>query len=794
MELHANNGIACDGCPFQTAVVGSKGSPESPYVLVAESPGREELREGIPLVGPSGRLFHRFIREDALYVLNAIQCAPPKGKSSKAIDVAARACNSRLLEHIKAHPRRLIIAMGNAAVRSLTGDYTHKITQIRGSILKSDLAEVGILPVLHIAAIMRGTGSFKEWRLDIQRAIDLMDGAKSQNKHIKANVIHIKDATTLANIFNLFDDSDITGKPFTVTCDIETSSLDYVSGRVLSLGFTFHNDFQTSYYVRPEQISMLKPYLEDPTIKWNWHNGKFDVQWLRAQYCIEARVDEDTMLCSYSLDENSGVHDLENVSKNILNAPDYKHMIRPWVKTSKDSYEKVPFDVLVEYQGIDTSNTAQILAPQRSSMDVEGTTQLYESLLIPASEFLTQVELTGFYVDKERLEANRVQYDELHCQQLDELWELVGEDFNVNSPKQLLHILNNVVGFRRIHSTAKDELHDLRLLTLRRGVSDGLSDEEITRRLRILELIVDARHTQKLLGTYIVGMERHIRLDGRIHPTYLIHGTRTGRLSCRNPNLQNIPRDSTIRQQFCSGISRKLIEIDLAQAELRTLACLSEDINLIDAFNSGNDPHLDLCLALWGNEWPTLTATERKEKRVLAKNVNFGIMYGITEFGLAMQTRETPQVCRDRLATWHERYPEASSFLHRCRSTVSDSVEMTTPFGRKKRPTIVTHANKAFLENEAANFGCQSIASDITLSAGINTWRRLKALDTKIVNIVHDSLVLEAPDSPHLDIMEPIEIVREEFRTVARRAGLHHVVFESDAEVGTHWGKLEQIT
>ena len=158
---------SCEGCPFGGPKVGSKGNPEATIVAIAESPGREEVKEGSPLVGPSGGILHRYMPDnDEVYYLNAMECSPRKSlKNPTTLAQGARACHERLIGKIRAHPRRLIVAFGNPAVWSLTGNYGYKITQIRGRLIDSPFAELGIMPIVHPAALMKGAGNFRQFLL-----------------------------------------------------------------------------------------------------------------------------------------------------------------------------------------------------------------------------------------------------------------------------------------------------------------------------------------------------------------------------------------------------------------------------------------------------------------------------------------------------------------------------------------------------------------------------------------------------------------------------------------------------
>jgi DNA polymerase-1 len=227
------------------------------------------------------------------------------------------------------------------------------------------------------------------------------------------------------------------------------------------------------------------------------------------------------------------------------------------------------------------------------------------------------------------------------------------------------------------------------------------------------------------------------------------------------------------------------------------LAALSGDPTLVEIYNTGGDIHTDLANELFPG-WDERNAGNRilkaiaKEQRVKCKNVNFGITYGITEFGLQGQIGGPIQDSRDMLEGWHAKYPVASEFIHRCRMTPTRNQIITTCFGRKKRVGLVSRENLHFLQNEAANFPHQSIASDITLHAAIRTWRLLLSWNVRIVNLIHDSLLLEAPITEDRDLRSRvIQLVAREMRQVPIDWGITRVPFMADAEYGHRWGSLK---
>ena len=296
-----------------------------------------------------------------------------------------------------------------------------------------------------------------------------------------------------------------------------------------------------------------------------------------------------------------------------------------------------------------------------------------------------------------------------------------------------------------------------------------------------------------MYGTYVKGLLKFVQPDtSRVHTTYLIHGTRTGRLSSREPNMQNPPRLEQVRGSFVAPPGCELLEIDLSQAELRNLACLSGDEKLISIYTNDEDLHDEVAATIFPG-WHK-GRDDWYEQRVKAKNVNFGIPYGITKFGLQGQIGGPLEEADRMLKGWYTRFPGAADFIQKCRNAPMNNQVMTTCFGRKKRTGLVSGMNIRFLQNEAANFPPQSISSDITLHTGLRTWRKLQSMGVKIVNLVHDSLILEVPKRPDNAIRhEVVYLVTKEFKQVPIDYGIDQVPFKSDAEVGHRWGTLIDV-
>lgn len=758
--------VECLGCPLGGPRVGAKGPQDAELVIIGESPGVQEVRQGIPFVGPSGEVLEKTLGNVVhnAYILNALQCYPTKRvkKDPNMMVDATHMCSSRLGNLIKEYPRKLIVTLGNNALWSITGDYSTKITQVRGFLRESELSTLGVLPALHPAALLRGTGSYRQFHEDMTYARELLElGATAIKEPPEVKYTNVTTEEEAKWIVKKL------AKSKSITCDLETTGLNALEDTIIVMGI--RGDDRHIYNITPQHIYLFKSLIENPNIIWNFHNGKFDVRFLRA-IGIEAVVGDDTMLMSYTLDENPGVHDLESVGNDILGAPNYKNMLAPYLPTKNTSYAEVPIDVLNEYLAFDVCNTGELRSILKRRVEADkDLSKLYHKVLLPASELLSRVEHNGFYTNIKYVEENDKNFGEEITTVEQEMQKAAGTLFNPNSPQQVAQVLYHHLGLpnRYKNSTAVDVLQKLP-------------------QHEVVKLLMRHRIIKKAHSTYIKPIYKRRSSEGRIHSTFMLHGTKTGRLATRNPNIQNIPRDPQLRGMYTAAPGCVLIEVDLSQAELRSLACLSNDPLLVEIYINDKDLHLEVEKYLFGTE-------HHKENRVKCKNVNFGIIYGITGVGLSEQTGKLVRECQEWIDGWYKRFPVAAEFINKCRDTVRRGQVITTIFGRKKRAGLVTADNIRALQNEAANFPHQSIASDITLCTAIKVEPQLRMWDVKIVNLVHDSIIMEVPAKDDKFVIDVGDYVVEAMEATPYEWGLKRVPFRADIEVGERWGHLHKL-
>jgi DNA polymerase-1 len=579
--------------------------------------------------------------------------------------------------------------------------------------------------------------------------------------------------------------------------DIETSGFNPRRDKVLSLGVSYAKN---KAVVFPGPIIRKYPgpfhRLFRGRNTFVWHNGKYDAAFLR-QLGLPARVDEDTMLLHYLLSEgNRDLHGLKELAADLLGAdPNYDAEVKKYAPKMSDSYAKVPRDILYRYNAMDTDHTFQLYELMRPKLDQRGNETLkwcYQNLIIPMSKFLQEVEHAGVWVHTPTLGVLGRELGEELAQAERELQEVaqpvwdpieyakwkettkVPKTFSPGSSYQLTWVLNKFNLYpkdprTKKPSTSKDALKDLP-------------------QIPFVLALGKYRSAQKMLSTYVEGIEEAVDDDGRVHATYLIHGTATGRLSSRGPNMQNIPRDSRIRNIFQAPPGRTLVELDYSQVELRVLAYLSRDRGLWDIYTSGRDLHDEVAARLFPGWYARKHTVLGKEQRIRAKFVNFGVAYGrgveslVAEFKIPM--REASKIIQD----WWRAFPEAHRFIQESRAASRSGRPLETPLGRRRRFGLVTQGNRNALENEAANFPIQSTASDLTILSAMTIYPNLRKWDAHIINLVHDSILIECPTEVANEVAGYAKTVME---ILPRETLETELPFDVGMSIAQRWGDLK---
>lgn len=800
----------CPGCPLRgSRKVGARGTVDSPLVIILEAPGAEELKYGAPICGPSGDLLDKSVPPefdfDDAYIINAMQCRPPKGsdpQKDKAYKAkACAACRARVLWQIFNHPRKAVLALGNWSNSSLTQDYDYKITQRRGEIyhITSPTGdEVSVIPSVHPAYLLRGSGNLNAFKDDVRMAIDI---AFSRQMTVRQKDWEDPQNAVLSDLDNLewlYDELAKAGD-VPVTADIETGGFDWRPGgdEILCIGFYCPRLDDTGWIVPGECLAdpayhaLLKSIFALPNVHWIWQFGKFDEKFLRREGLIaDSILDEDTGLLSYALSEATKDHDLDEQAKNVLGAPNHKSEIKKWVPNKKSSYRNIPRPNLYDYTAKDVKKTHLLWEHNRPLVAANAPLEkLYTRTLLPFSKTLAEIEQKGIAVDWNYVRINRsgatqADVDSGLVKSLDEerglenelidietkLGELVGYHVNPNSPDAVAELLYDryrlTIKNKRPQNTRKETLAKLPLHPA-------------------VKLILQYRSTTKMLSTYVGAIEKMAR-NGRIHTTFKQHITPTGRLSSSEPNIQNIPRNKKYKRMYCAGPGMKIVEGDYNSAELRMLAVLSQDEFLMGVFlDDKRNLHDEVSVAMYGPNWTD-------DQRIRAKAINFGIPYGRDAYSIAIEFDITPGEAQRLIDAWFGQAPQAAAFLRAQREAARSGGTLVTVFGRKRRAGVVSPERVDGLENEFCNFHMQSPISDFTGHAAMEMLPKLKKEGAHIVNLVHDSTLTEYPDDSVEREQQVCGIIKETMEGVPKKWIVTPIIFKVDIKVGTHWGMAKK--
>jgi len=573
-----------------------------------------------------------------------------------------------------------------------------------------------------------------------------------------------------------------------VSFDTETDSLNYMRARLVGLSFAItpgeaaYVPLGHDYAGVPEQLdrdrvlSQLKPLLENEAIPKLGHHLKFDTHIL-ANYGITLRGQRyDSMLESYVLNSVATRHDMDATAERYLGIKTIHYEDVAGKGAKQIGFNQVDVDRAAEYAAEDADVTLRLhraLWPQIEALP--RLKELYETIEQPLVPVLFRMERTGVLVDRELLKAQSAELAARMLELQAQAHAEAGGPFNIDSPKQLQEILYGKLGLPVTRktptgqpSTAEDVL------------------EELAATYALPRLILDYRGLAKLKSTYTDKLPEQIEEStGRIHTSYHQGVAATGRLSSSDPNLQNIPirtpEGRRIRQAFVAPPGRSLIAADYSQIELRIMAHLSGDQSLLDAFAEDRDVHQATAAEVFGIPLAAVSADQRRS----AKAINFGLIYGMSAFGLARQLGIGRGDAQRYVDLYFERYPGVKRYMDETRRQARERGYVETVFGRRLYLPDIQSRNQAlrqYAERSAINAPMQGTAADIIKRAMIEVdhWLERSGTPARLIMQVHDELVLEAADeaAPY--------IVREVRRHMVNAAELA-VPLKVDVGLGRNW-------
>ena len=501
-----------------------------------------------------------------------------------------------------------------------------------------------------------------------------------------------------------------------------------------------------------DALAMLKPVLEDESILKIGQNMKYDAK-IFAQVGINICPIEDTMLMSYAMHGGLHGHGMDALSERYLNHSPIP--IKPLLGSGKSAitFDKVPLEDAVPYAAEDADITLRLWQQFKPALHRAEVTRVYETLERPMVQVLADMERTGIKVDRDTLSRMSNAFSQKMAGLEDEIYELAGRKFNVGSPKQLGEILFDEMGIEGgkkgktgAYATGADVLEDL------------ATEHELPAR------VLDWRQLSKLKSTYTDALQDHINADtGRVHTSYSIAGASTGRLASTDPNLQNIPirteEGRRIREAFVAEEGKTLVALDYSQIELRILAHIADIPSLKQAFQDGLDIHAMTASEMFDVPMEDMTPEIRRR----AKAINFGVIYGISGFGLARNLRIPRGEAQDFINRYFERFPGIRTYMDDTKEFAKEHGYVQTLFGRRiHTPNIGAKGPQAgFAARAAINAPIQGTAADVIRRAMIRMPDAIAGIPAKMLLQVHDELLFEVEQGAEDSLISAARSVME---------------------------------
>jgi len=528
-----------------------------------------------------------------------------------------------------------------------------------------------------------------------------------------------------------------------------------------------------------QAIALLKPLLEDQSVLKIGQNLKYDILVLK-RYGIDLVSFDDTMLLSYAL--NSGVHShgMDELSNRYLS-----HQCIPFSQVagsgkSQISFARVAIDKATEYAAEDADVTLRLYEVLKPRLAFEKVATVYQTLERPLVPVIVQMEREGVKVDRSVLSRLSGEFAQKMAGMEEEIYKLTGEKFNINSPKQLGEILFDKMALPGGKKTKTGAW----------GTSASVLEDLSVEGHELPGKVLEWRSLAKLKSTYTDALPEFINPDtGRVHTSYSLAATTTGRLSSSEPNLQNIPIRTEdgrkIRKAFIAEPGHKLISADYSQIELRILAEIADIGALKQAFADGLDIHAMTASEMFGVPLDEMDPATRRR----AKAINFGIIYGISAFGLANQLGISRGEARDYIETYFERFPGIKTYMEETKAWAREKGYVKTLFGRICHTADINSKNpsqRAFVERAAINAPIQGSAADIIRRAMIRMSGALENanLNARMLLQVHDELIFETPEK---EVDETIALVSKIMEQASLPALKLSVPLKVDARAADNW-------
>ncbi len=837
----------CVNCPLLDCpgpVMGEFTGQQTDIIYVGEALGATEVVKHRPMIGEAGQVLRATIRAldfTSYGITNVWKCRPPRNELPEDQD-PGEFCRHSLLDDLISHKPKIIVPLGSTALKAITGQDIG-IMKIQGRMFTT--ANLGVpmtlIPMYHPAFLRRQGMFWRDWELSNDKLKRVLEGVYDYIAPEDCIVHHLHSADEVKHWLTELSKPEYTE----LVCDVETSAgyAPWAGARIISISiawsktesivFPWYTATQINEYHpepkyvtnTPEVHELLQKLFIDPTKIWSWYNGQYDTQFFWAEG-FTPRIDKDVMLEAHIVDERGSsddskggtFHSLKRDAGIFLDAPNWEYDAKVYAPARNDSYEKIPYDKLHQYNGIDTIRSKHLSVVLTRVMEEEGTEEYYKRVEIPAFNMLAHARYFGIRVDMHRVQslqnAMNPELERLRA----EMIEISGNPFfNPNSYKDKLAALKN----RGL------DVPDTRKETLLGYEGDELVDA--------MRAFADC---SKILSTYVVGLVNSIYDDLRVHPDWRLP-TETGRPRCSDPNLLGMPRKAEeaehrwkryVKEQFIADTDRLLVHMDRKQSEVRCMVFLADAVNFIAKLiaDPRSDIHGEFTKMLYG-------AGYTKEQRVLVKMVVFGLIYNREAPSLSMQftaierekavkmaravgkdrqdviSGSTTEVHSDGAITfkvWSVRdaqkfidsffklFPEVLVYKKAIIREALRTGKLRGYLGRIRRFGLVNYDNQRSIENQAVNFMPSNLSADLNFVSCAETVKRFGKYGVEIIAPIHDAGLMSIPkDSQSLipEIQAMWESLPEQVLTWSGVPSEGHnssIPFPVDVTSGERWSDL----
>jgi DNA polymerase-1 len=781
-------------------------------MLIGEAPGFTELIEEKPFVGDAGRVLNGCLKDagmsrEEVYVTNVVKCRPPDNRPPEPAEIAA--CLPYLVQEIKAVKPKVIVLLGATPLMAILGK--KGITTLRGQVFTSEDFNCQIVPTFHPAYVMRRADDStirSKFIEDLVLARRFVMTGRLEKTRQPVEYALVDNMPAFDALMERLKHASV------IDFDLETTGSHPKSDKVICISFSVREReaFVVPLWVEGKNwwgenheavVSKLKVIMESDIPKCCQAGALIDIPFMRGMGIQVAHYEYDTLTMDYLLDENKpeNQRSLKDFTWELTDMGGYEMELEGIVKTlgidkSTEGLSRIPMDILWKYAATDADVLGRCRRVLYERMKKQELTFLFHNITMPVANVLIDIEEAGVKVNKEGLQSTADEYDRMVVE-LDGKLEThpdviratevlkLKKKFNFNSPDQLRKLLFTFLGLPIISRTKKTK----------KPSTDADVLEELSTQHEIPKLLLTRKQYSKQVSYLRKTLTSAIAEDGRIHTRYLVHGTETGRLSSRHPNLQNIPRKSDdnpiasrVRDVFVADDGCVLIDADYSQIEFRLLARYSGDARMMDDIRRNVDIHVENAILAYGKPREEITKAERQA----AKGLTYLMIYGGSAYRVVNLFNVTIERAQEIIDMMFTKYPGAMTYQQEMVRIARERQYVTDLFGQRRRLLGILSSDKKIREHNersAINAPIQGLAAKILYIAMIRLNAALKKElpQAKMVLTVHDSLTVECPE--HL-VEQAVTIMRREMLTPM--PGIK-VPLDVDVKVGKSLGSMKVL-